>query len=179
MHDTRLEERLRQVLRAEGDSLPLTLTADQLQQRLRLRRSERANRRLMLATAAALVVAVGAGGGMLLTNRGTTPPAGPSPSPSASAAPASPTAAPSVSLVPVEDIAGYAGWQTLGRVVGTGDDSSPSVTGPVPDGVEVLLISAACNWNRTPARHGLGRRADASGVSGDGNAARQDPRVAG
>ena len=65
MHDTRLEERLQKILRAEGDSLPLTLTQGQLEQRLRLRRSERANRRLILATAAALVVALGAGGGFL------------------------------------------------------------------------------------------------------------------
>ena len=88
MHDTRLEERLRQILRAEGDSLPLTLTQGQLEQRLRLRRSERANRRLILATAAALVVALGAGGGFLLSNRGPTPPVAASSSPSA--APASP-----------------------------------------------------------------------------------------
>ena len=140
MHDTRLEQRLRQVLRAEGDSLPLTLTTDQLEQRLRLRRSERSNRRLMLATAAALVVAVGAGGGLLLSDRGTTTPAGPSHSPSASAAPASPTA----SITPVDDIAPYAGWQTIGRLNGPDDDSNATFTAQAPISVTHLLISAAC-----------------------------------
>jgi len=143
MHDTRLEERLHQVLRAEGDSLPLTLTAGQLEQRLRLRRSERANRRLILATAAALVVAVGAGGGFLLSNRGPTPPVAASPSPSA--VPASPVASPSYYLVPVDAIAPYLGWQTLGRLSGPDDDSKGSLIAQRPSEVTVLLISAACS----------------------------------
>lgn len=151
MHDARLEERLRQILRAEGDSLPLTLTAGQLEERLRLRRSERANRRLILASAAALVLAVGAGGGLLLTNRGTTPPAGATPSPSASAAPASSSASPSVSLTPVDDIAPYLGWQTLGRVNGPDENSSASLPAPRPSGVTVLLVSAACSGSGTLA----------------------------
>lgn len=151
MHDTRLEERLRQVLRAEGDSLPLTLTAGQLEQRLLLRRSERANRRLVLATAAALVLAVGAGGGFLLSSRATTPPVAASSSPSPAAASpsappsASPVASPSVSLAPVDDIAPYLGWQTLGRLNGPDDDSKSSLTAQRPSGVTVLLISAACS----------------------------------
>jgi hypothetical protein len=147
MHDTGFEDRLRQALRAEGDSLPLTLTAGQLEQRLQLRRSERANRRMILTTAAALLVAVGAAGGLLLSNRGPTPPTGTSPSPSAPPAASPQTAAPSASLVPVDDIAPYAGWRILGRIGSPDDDSTVSLTAPVPSGVTHLLISAACRGN--------------------------------
>lgn len=87
MHDGKLEERLREVLRAEGDSIPLTLTADQLQLRLRLWRSERANRRFGLAAAAAVVVALAAAGGFLFSNRSDTPPVGASATPAASGTP--------------------------------------------------------------------------------------------
>lgn len=133
MHDTRFEERLRQVLRAEGDALPLTVTVDQLGTRLRLRRAERANRRLALVTAAALVVAVGAGGGFLLANRGTTPPVAASPSPS-----------PIVSLAPVDDIAPYPGWQMLGRLNGPNGSPKATLNGELPQSGGHLLVSTAC-----------------------------------
>jgi hypothetical protein len=81
MHDNALEDRLRQVLRAEGDAVPLTITTEQLDLHLRLRRAQRANRRIMLGAAAALVLAVGAGSVALFANRATTPLVGASQSP--------------------------------------------------------------------------------------------------
>jgi hypothetical protein len=59
VHDGSIEERLRSVLRAEGDALPLTITADELERRLALRRREQRNRRFGLVAAAVAVVAIG------------------------------------------------------------------------------------------------------------------------
>ena len=39
MHDSQIEEQLRGVLRAEGDGIPLTITAAELERRLAARRS--------------------------------------------------------------------------------------------------------------------------------------------
>jgi hypothetical protein len=149
MHETRLEDRLRQVLREEGDALPLTVSVDRLETRLRLRRAERANRRLALVTAAALVVAVGAGGGFLLANRSTTPPVAASSSPSASAPAQTPSASPTVSLAPVGDIAPYLGWQMLGRLNGPSGSPEVSLNGELPQSGGHLLVSTACEGTGT------------------------------
>ena len=149
MHDTRLEEHLRQVLRAEGDALPLTVTADRLETRLRLRRAERANRRLALVTAASLVIAVGAGGGFLLSNRETTPPVAASSSLAPSAPAQTPSASPTVSLAPVGDIAPYVGWQMLGRINRPNGNPEASLNGELPQSGGHLLVSTACEGNGT------------------------------
>ena len=149
MHDTRLEERLRQALRSEGEALPLTVTADRLETKLRLRRAERANRRLALVTAAALVVAVGAGGGFLLANRGTTPPVAASSSPAPSAPAQTPSASPAVSLAPVGDIAPYLGWQMLGRLNGPDGNPEATLSGELPQSGGHLLVSTACEGTGT------------------------------
>ena len=149
MHDTRLEERLRHVLRVEGDSLPLTVTVDRLDTRLRLRRAERANRRLALVTAAALVIAIGAGGGFLLSNRATTPPVAASSSPSPSAPSQTPSASPTVSLAPVGDIAPYLGWQMLGRLNGPNGNAEAKLNGELPQSGGHLLVSTACEGTGT------------------------------
>lgn len=99
MHDTNLEERLRSVLRAEGDNLSLTITTDELERRLALRRRARNGQRLSLMAAGIAVLAVGtmvalSNGWLRGTNVATDP--SPSPAPSASA-----SAAPSESLAPV------------------------------------------------------------------------------
>jgi hypothetical protein len=142
MDDTKLEEHLRRVLRTEGDALSLGVTSEQLQLRLRRRRTQRINRRLAVGMAAALIAAIGAGG-LLLANRGITPPVGNSPAASASAAPsASGTAAPSPA--PVADITPYPGWQSIGRLTGPDGDAQATVHGDVPSGVSSLLVSAAC-----------------------------------
>jgi hypothetical protein len=145
MDDSKLEERLREILRIEGDSVPLGVTADKVQLRLRLRRSERTNRRLMFGAAAALVLAVGAGSAALLSNRGAVPPVGASASASASAA-AVASASPAADYVgPVADIAPYPDWQPIGRVNGPGGNPQTTLDGPLPSGVSQLLVSAACN----------------------------------
>jgi hypothetical protein len=58
MHDG-LELRLRDMLRGEGDALPLTITTAELERRLALRRRERFGRRASVLAAAVVVVAVG------------------------------------------------------------------------------------------------------------------------
>jgi hypothetical protein len=59
MHDGQLEDRLRTVLRDEGDALPMTITAAELERRLAMRRRERFVRRGGFLAAAIAVVAVG------------------------------------------------------------------------------------------------------------------------
>jgi hypothetical protein len=83
MRDAKFEDQLRGVLRAEADSIPLTLSAAELELRLRLRRSQRANRRLLLGAVAALAIAVGAGAAALMMNRTNNQSVATSPSPSA------------------------------------------------------------------------------------------------
>ena len=53
-----IEEQLRGVLRAEGDAIPLTITAAELERRLAARRSATGGRRLSLVAAAVAAVAV-------------------------------------------------------------------------------------------------------------------------
>jgi hypothetical protein len=124
MHDNALEDRLRQVLRAEGDAVPLTITTEQLELHLRLRRAQRANRRIMLGAAAALVLAVGAGSVALFANRASTPLVGSSQSPDLSS-PAS------TSTAGVFGILGDYGGQVLfdGRSDASEPTYDPSFTG--------------------------------------------------
>jgi hypothetical protein len=60
MHDRTIEEALRSTLRAEAEALPLTVTVDELERRLALRRRERSNRRVGVLAAGIGAVAVGA-----------------------------------------------------------------------------------------------------------------------
>jgi hypothetical protein len=105
MHDVQLEDRLRRALRAEADSLPFTLTGDQLQIRLAARRRAAWNQRLTILAAAALAaVAVGVGA-FLLTRQPEDAIVVVSPSPSGVPSPSvppseSPTPAPSATPEP-------------------------------------------------------------------------------
>lgn len=97
MHDDQVEDRLRSVLRVEGGALPLTITPDELERRLALRRRERHGRRLSLVAAAIGVVAIGSlvaasNGWLRLPGVGTPPEATASVAPSTAPSP-SPTAA--------------------------------------------------------------------------------------
>lgn len=95
MHDLRLEDQLRTTLRGEGDMLPLTITSDELERRLLLRRRERAARRMTLVAAGVATVAIGAifaaSSGLL-----TPPNVAVDPSPG----PVSPTTRPEVTATP-------------------------------------------------------------------------------
>ncbi len=59
MHDSQLEDGLRSALRAEGDALPLTITPDELERRLALRRRARVGQRARFLAASVAVVLVG------------------------------------------------------------------------------------------------------------------------
>jgi hypothetical protein len=59
MHDKTIEERLRSTLHSEAASLPLTVSADELERRLVLRRRDRHNRRFGLLAAGVAAIAVG------------------------------------------------------------------------------------------------------------------------
>lgn len=91
MHDTNLDERLRSVLRQEGDGIPFTITTDELERRLLLRRRERNGRRLSLMAAGVAALAVGAifalNNGLLANAPVVGTDATPSPAPSTSVAP--------------------------------------------------------------------------------------------
>ena len=101
MHDANLEERLRSVLRQEGDGLPFTITAEELERRLALRRRERNGRRLSLMAAGLAAIAVGTifalGNGWLTNGPAVGTDATPSPDPNASAAPSA-SPAPAASM---------------------------------------------------------------------------------
>jgi hypothetical protein len=91
VHDN-LEDRIRTVLRTEGDALPLTITPDELERRLALRRRERQGRRLSLTAAAVAIVAIGSllaasNGWLRMPGVGTPPEATAAPSPSATNTP--------------------------------------------------------------------------------------------
>src|SRR5258705_8124862 len=134
MHDNTLEDRLRQVLRAEGDAIPITMTAEQLDLHLRLRRARRANRRIMLGAAAALVLAVGAGWAAWLGNRATAPQVGTSPS-SGLSSPAS------TSTAGVFGILGDYGGQVLFDI--RSDASEPTYDTSFSPGRGLVRTSAA------------------------------------
>jgi hypothetical protein len=93
MHDTRLEDQLRSALRTDGDSLPFTITADELERRLASRSRQRTERRMTLLAAGIGVVAIGAtfalSSGLqrpsgIAIDPSSPPSASPSPTPSAS-----------------------------------------------------------------------------------------------
>ncbi len=95
MHDTQVEDRLRRVLRTEGDDLPFTVTTAELERRLLARRRAASGRRVSLVAAAIAAVAVA---GMVAVSNGwigmpavATQPS-PSPSPTSTAGPSSPAA---------------------------------------------------------------------------------------
>ena len=59
MHDSQAEDRLRGLLRAEGDSLSLTITTAELERRLEARRRAAQGRRVSFMAAAVALIAVG------------------------------------------------------------------------------------------------------------------------
>ena len=98
MHDTKLEERLRTVLRTEGDNLSLTITTDELERRLVLRRRARNGQRLSLMAAGIAVLAVGT---MVALSNGWLGDANVATDPSPSPAPSAPSSlAPNPSSTP-------------------------------------------------------------------------------
>jgi hypothetical protein len=104
MHDTRLEDQLRSALRTEGHALPFTVTPEELERRLALRRRERVGRRMTLMAAGVATVAIGT---VLALSSGLIPPSGvagdSSPSPAiASPRPATPIPTFPSGMIPIE-----------------------------------------------------------------------------
>jgi len=137
MHDSGVEDRLRQTFRAETDGLGLTITAAELERRLRARRGNRYGRRLSLIAAGIAIVAVGAIGAMSngwlhLPATGTAVGPSGSPSPSASGAPFAPPMLVSVSTSgqPGETVSVASGcWLPFAMtdaVTGTGGCAAPA-----------------------------------------------------
>jgi len=155
MHDTPIEDRLRGALRSEVDSLQLSITVDDVNERLAERRRARSSQRALAAVAAAIAVAVvGATVILSVPDRRASVAASPSggvasPSASASRLPMGgiPSGMPSQFVEP-GGIPPYPGWALVAIVGGTsgaGGDAEPSVTGfTVTKDVSLLLVSANC-----------------------------------
>ena len=142
MHDLNLEERLRSVLRAEGDSLPFTITTDELERRLALRRRNGNGRRLSLMAAGLAAIAVGTvfavGNGWL---RGTNVATDPSSAPTASIEVAPSTSPP------------------------TTPEPTPRVANPVGAVDEALLVTPVGGDSRRPDAFEVTRFHPATGIS--------------
>ena len=130
MHDSQIEEQLRGVLRAEGDGIPLTITAAELERRLATRRRA-TGRGLSLVAAAVAAIAVvsivAAGNGWL-----KLPAVGTVPSPSVTTAPvASPSDGSPAGRAPL----GSPGQAILVRPIGA--------SWTTPDSLEVIRFDPA------------------------------------
>jgi hypothetical protein len=146
MHDSQLEDRLRQALRAEADVLPFAVTIDDLDARLADRRRGRLTGRLSLLSAAAAAVVVVGVGALLLLDRGNVPPVGVSPSPSPSA-----TASPSVQLAIFDELIAMADGDPIvlrGERIGDAaygdDDLQTDVVGHVTTASDYLDVAWHC-----------------------------------
>ena len=127
MHDDTIEQRLRAALRAEADGLPLTVTPDELERRLALRRRERTSRRFGLLAAGVAAIAVGTvfaiavgpfrGPNVAATPQLTMAPSIVGPSPAVSTGPVDPAAV----LQPLEPSDGAVDFQ---RATEPGDPTS-------------------------------------------------------
>ena len=148
MHDTNLEERLRSVLRQDGDGIPFTITTEELERRLALRRRARTGQRMSLMAAGLAVLAVGAvfalGSGWL---RSTNVAADPSPTatgaPTASSSPdavvtPSPAASadPLAALPVIEDDPASLDYYTT-EDPGDPSNNDPTLIGRYLDGVRM------------------------------------------
>lgn len=151
MHDVRLEDHLRRSLRAEADSLPFTLTPDELYVRLATRRRAAFGHRLAILAAAGLAI-VAVGVGAFLASRPPEEPVVVPPSQSAipSGSPrASDSPEPSAQPVPQPSI------RATGPVGGANDAVVVSVVGSAtrPSRIDVSLVTidaAALETNPQP-----------------------------
>lgn len=101
MHDGQVEDRIRAVLRAEGDALPLTITTEELERRLAVRRRERLGGRAGLLAAGLAVVAIGS---IVATSGGWFRAAPVGNLPDGSSAPTTRTSSPSEAALPCTTI---------------------------------------------------------------------------
>ena len=155
MHDQSLEQRLRSALQTEGDGLPLTITAAELERRLALRRHGGVNRYASLGLAAAIGIALiglaGVAGGWFDERA-----IGPAPLPNSSTAPSQepasmPPASASVDgrlpslddlLAPL-DPARIVRAQGVGPAGGSGDGLDPHEQAVEPGSVTFAPVAVA------------------------------------
>lgn len=155
MHDQSLEQRLRSALQAEGDRLPLTTMAAELERRLALRRRGGLNRFASLGLAAAIGIALiglaGVAGGWfdgVRVGPGPLPSASPVPSPeSASLPPPSPPV--DGSLPSLDDLLGpldparIVRAQAVGPAGGSGGGLGPLEQAVEPGSVTFAPVTVA------------------------------------
>ena len=155
MHDQSLEQRLRGALQAEGDRLPLTITAAELERRLAHRRPGDIRRFASLGLAAAIGIALiglaGVAGGWFDQRA-----IGPAPLPSTSAAPSSgpvslpPSSSPADGRLPsLDDLlapldpARIVRAQAVGPAAGSGDGLGPLERAVEPGSVTFAPVTVA------------------------------------
>lgn len=138
MHDDLLERRLRSALRDEGDRLPFTITAAELEQRAALRGRGASNRRLTLLLAAA--VAIGAlGAGAILSRLSNRP----APSPIAILTAPLETAAPTARAVVLPSLDDLMAADPARVLAAQGYGPADVPPDPIPD---VLLSPITSSW---------------------------------
>ena len=128
MHDGMIEERVRSALRADADALPLTITADELERRLALRRRDRANRRMGVLAAGIGAVAVGTVVALAVGPRGPNVAATAQPSAVPTIAPSSPPSAGPGTLPTLVPSTSAVDSFRAGQRARAGSDTTPEMT---------------------------------------------------
>lgn len=145
MHDSQIEDRLRADLQAEGDALPLTITPDELERRLALRRRERNGRRLSLMAAGLAIAAMGSvvastAGWIRMPAVGSGPEASPQPleTPHPSLGPAA------TPLAGISPLVATPGRTVLIRIDPAGPTDQANGTATAPAHGTSVVVSISC-----------------------------------
>jgi hypothetical protein len=150
MHEELLERRLRGILRDEADSLPLTITAAELERRMLLRRRPIAGRRLTLLLAAAVGIGLFGVGGAVSGLFDQPRPTRTSPAMAVDATDAAPTAVPSpdgliATAPPVTMTRALPGWLLSGGLGPTyALDNRVERLGGAGDGEDHVQVILSC-----------------------------------
>ncbi len=149
MHDTLIEDQLRNVFRDEARSLPFELTVGTLERRLVERRLRHTRRRWLVAAAVGALAVTGVAA-ILVGFRGDQPPVAATPSPSTTPRPALPEPAALIASFPDATVRLEHAVGPENGPIGSGSSPSPDATPPPP--IEVgrvrfegpFVIGVAC-----------------------------------
>ncbi|MGZ9159996.1 MAG: hypothetical protein ACXW4T_02430 [Candidatus Limnocylindrales bacterium] len=149
MHDSLIEDQLRNVLRDEARSLPFELTVGTLERRLVERRLRHSRRRWLVAAAVGALAVTGAAA-ILVGIRGDQPSVAATPSPSTTPRPTLPEPAALIASFPDATVRLEHAVGPAGGPLGSGSSPSPDATPPAP--IEVgrvrfegpFVIGVAC-----------------------------------
>ena len=149
MHDTLIEDQLRNVLRDEARSLPFELTLGTLERRLVERRLRQSRRRWLMAAAVGALAVTGAAA-ILVGIRGDQPSVAATPSPSTTPRPTLPEPAALIASFPDATVRLEHAVGPAGGPIGSGSSPAPDATPPPP--IEVgrvrfegpFVIGVAC-----------------------------------